>query len=430
MGETIRIQHSKDYTVIANAAIRDTRLSFKARGLHHLLLSYPDGWEINTEHLSDQSESDGKTSVCSALKELEKFGYLTREQARVNGRMAGWKSVIREIPSSEPSKKTQKACTARVKPESGFPATENPATENPATENPATENPATENPATENPDMENPATENPATENPATENPATENLLHNKYLIQEVFKKEIFKEESLPAKENLKEEKTQQISANSDLKANISLKQINPHEDQDTPAAPLKNVYAQAKNVWDLIDTFLLSPELADAVIPSELSLVYKEKNQWNGWLWPWRSKTMDKTFQNFNPAVVQKIATDLARRDKATPDQKYGHAMATIGMWEKTKGGWQNLVNWCDRPQPTQPASNDTTEPETEIPEYFYKWSEDVHLMIYENDFRKCHSLQAFYDKRKDHKAWLMFAKQKHPDWDWSLGQKPIIKF
>jgi hypothetical protein len=138
----------------------------------------------------------------------------------------------------------------------------------------------------------------------------------------------------------------------------------------------------------------------------------------------------MDKTFQNFNPAVVQKIATDLARRDKATPDQKYGHAMATIGMWEKTKGGWQNLVNWCDRPQPTQPASNDTTEPETEIPEYFYKWSEDVHLMIYENDFRKCHSLQAFYDKRKDHKAWLMFAKQKHPDWDWSLGQKPIIKF
>ena len=385
MGETIRIHHSKDYTVIANAAIRDTRLSFKARGLHHLLLSYPDGWEINTEHLSDQSESDGKTSVCSALKELEKFGYLTREQARVNGRMAGWKSVIREIPSSEPSKKTQKACTARVKPESGF---------------------------------------------PATENPATENLLHNKYLIQEVFKKEIFKEESLPAKENLKEEKTQQISANSDLKANISLKQINPHEDQDTPAAPLKNVYAQAKNVWDLIDTFLLSPELADAVIPSELSLVYKEKNQWNGWLWPWRSKTMDKTFQNFNPAVVQKIATDLARRDKATPDQKYGHAMATIGMWEKTKGGWQNLVNWCDRPQPTQPASNDTTEPETEIPEYFYKWSEDVHLMIYENDFRKCHSLQAFYDKRKDHKAWLMFAKQKHPDWDWSLGQKPIIKF
>jgi hypothetical protein len=400
MAETIRVQHSKDYTVIANAAIRDSRLSFKARGLHHLLLSYPDGWKVNTEHLSTQSEMDGETAVKTGLQELEKLGYLTREQVREKGKIVGYESTIREIPI----------------------------------ENPPTPKKRRSKPQVENPQVENPQVENPQVENPQVENPQVENPQHNKYLFQEVFKKEISKEEvssgRKSAKEDLKQDGVEQISVIPDLKEGISGKQINPHEDQGTPAVPLKNVYAQAKNVWDLIDTFLLSPELADAVIPSELSLVYKEKNQWNGWLWPWRLKTMDKTFQNFNPAVVQKIAADLARRDKATPDQKYGHAMATIGMWEKTKGGWQNLVNWCDRPQPTQPASNDTTEPETEIPEYFYKWSEDVHLMIYENDFRKCHSLQAFYDKRKDHKAWLMFAKQKHPDWDWSLGQKPIIKF
>jgi hypothetical protein len=396
MAETIRVQHSKNYTVIANAAIRDTRLSFKARGLHHLLLSYPDGWQINTEHLSGQSDKDGKTSVLSALKELEQLGYLIRKQIRAGGKITAYESIIRELPQSE-----------NLNPE---------------------------NLNTVNLKSGKPQSENLNTVNLNPENLDSENPLHNKYLFQEVFKKEIFKEEVSsglsPAKEDLKQDGVEQISVIPDLKEGISGKQINPHEDQGTPAAPLKNVYAQAKNVWDLIDAFLLSPELADAVIPSELSLVYKEKNQWNGWLWPWRLKAMDKTFQNFNPAVVQKIAADLARRDKATPDQKYGHAMATIGMWEKTKGGWQNLVNWCDRPQPTQPASNDTTEPETEIPEYFYKWSEDVHLMIYENDFRKCHSLQAFYDKRKDHKAWLMFAKQKHPDWDWSLGQKPIIKF
>jgi len=29
----IRVEHSKDYTCIANKAIRDKRLSFKARGL-------------------------------------------------------------------------------------------------------------------------------------------------------------------------------------------------------------------------------------------------------------------------------------------------------------------------------------------------------------------------------------------------------------
>ena len=396
MGETIRVQHSKDYTVIANAAIRDSRLSFKARGLHHLLLSYPDGWKVSIEHLTAQSAMDGETSVKSGLQELEKLGYLTREQVREKGKIVGYESTIREMPLENPHALKNR----RGKPQ------------------------------VEKPQVENPQVEKPQVEKPQVEKPQVENLPYNKYLIEKVFKEKVSREESLPAKEDLKKDGVEQISANSDLKKGISGKQINPHEDQGTPAAPLKNVYAQAKNVWDLIDTFLLSPELADAVIPSELSLVYKEKNQWNGWVWPWRSKTMDKTFQNFNPAIVQKIATDLARRDKATPDQKYGHAMATIGMWEKTKGGWQNLVNWCDRPQPTQPASNDTTEPETEIPEYFYKWSADVHLMIYENDFRKCHSLQAFYDKRKDHKAWLVFAKQEHPDWDWSLGQKPIIKF
>ena len=392
MGETIRVQHSKDYTVISNSAIRDSRLSFKARGLHHLLLSYPDGWQINTDHLSGQSEKDGKTSVLSALKELEQLGYLTRKQIRIGGKITAYESIIRELPQSENLK-------------SGKPQSENLNTVN----------------------------LNP--ENLKSGNLDSENLPHNKYLFQKVFKEEEVSKEEVstlsPAKEDLKQEDlSQQISANPDLKEGISGKQINHSSDQGTPAAPLKNVYAQAKNVWDLIDTFLLSPELADAVIPSELSLIYKEKNQWNGWLWPWRSKTMDKTFQNFNPVVIQKIAADLARRDKATPDQKYGHAMATVGMWEKTKGGWQNLVNWCDRPQPTQPAVNDTTEAEIDIPEYFYKWLPDVHLMIYENEFRKCHSLEAFYNRRTDYRAWLVFAKQEHPDWDWSLGQKPIIKF
>ena len=90
MGETIRIEHSKDYTVISNVAIRDTRLSFKSRGLHHLLLSYPNGWQINIEHLSDQSDKDGKDAVASALKELEAVGYLIRTQIRAKGKIVGY----------------------------------------------------------------------------------------------------------------------------------------------------------------------------------------------------------------------------------------------------------------------------------------------------------------------------------------------------
>ena len=206
MAETIRVQHSKNYTVIANAAIRDTRLSFKARGLHHLLLSYPDGWQINTEHLSGQSDKDGKTSVLSALKELEQLGYLIRKQIRAGGKITAYESIIRELPQSE-----------NLNPE---------------------------NLKSGKPQSENLNTVNLNPENLNTENLDSENLLHNKYLIQQLSKEEVFKEEVSsglsPAKEDLKQDGVEQISVIPDLKADISKEQINLSLDKVAPAAPAR----------------------------------------------------------------------------------------------------------------------------------------------------------------------------------------------
>jgi hypothetical protein len=375
MGETIRVQHSKDYTVIANAAIRDTRLSFKARGLHHLLLSYPDGWEINTEHLSDQSESDGKTSVCSALKELEKFGYLTREQARVNGRMAGWKSVIREIPSSEPSKKTQKARTARVKPESGFPATENPATENPATENPATENPATEN---------------PATENPATENPATENLPHNKYLFQEVFKKEISKEEVSsglpPAKEDLKQDGVEQISVIPDLKEGISGRQINLSLDKVAPAAPARLDKA------NVVEPFGRPRKSAKDI----------------AWEWlpdgPWKKNgQLDNDFwQWFALEWAGKFGTDIHE--------------SRANVYSHLKKDHNNLeIRWKEYSIKTKKEV--ALVP---LPDAVLIWQPIQHQAVWEQ-YINCKSLEDFCSKRSWNRAYLDYALINQPRFDWS---------
>jgi len=380
MGETIRVQHSKDYTVIANAAIRDTRLSFKARGLHHLLLSYPDGWEINTEHLSDQSESDGKTSVCSALKELEKFGYLTREQARVNGRMAGWKSVIREIPSSEPSKKTQKARTARVKPESGFPATENPATENPATENPATENPATENPATEN----------PATENPATENPATENLPHNKYLFQEVFKKEISKEEVSsglpPAKEDLKQDGVEQISAIPDLKEGISGKQINLSLDKVAPAAPAR--LDKANVVEPFGKPRKSAKDIAWEWLPDG---PWKKNGQLDNDFWQW-----------FALEWAGKFGTDIHE--------------SRANVYSHLKKDHNNLeIRWKEYSIKTKKEM--ALVP---LPDAVLTWQPIQHQTVWEQ-YINCKSLEDFCSKRSWNRAYLDYALINQPRFDWS---------
>lgn len=142
MGETIRVEHSKDYTVISNAAIRDTRLSFKSRGLHHLLLSYPNGWQINIEHLSEQSDKDGKDAVASALKELETVGYLIRTQIRVKGKIVGYESTIRELPiENPPQPKGRRSKKKQDSPQPDFPDTVKPDRENPQLEKPEPENP-------------------------------------------------------------------------------------------------------------------------------------------------------------------------------------------------------------------------------------------------------------------------------------------------
>ena len=77
----IRVQHTKDYTVMANFHLRDRNLSLKAKGVMSFMLSLPDTWDFSMEGLAICSK-DGVDSVRSALKELEDSGYLVRSRAR------------------------------------------------------------------------------------------------------------------------------------------------------------------------------------------------------------------------------------------------------------------------------------------------------------------------------------------------------------
>lgn len=95
----LRVRHEKNYTCISNTAIRDKRLSFRARGLHHLLLSYPDGWQVNSNQLTHETEHEGRDAIRKSLSELEQFGYLKREkiQDSKTGRYRT-ESVVYELP--------------------------------------------------------------------------------------------------------------------------------------------------------------------------------------------------------------------------------------------------------------------------------------------------------------------------------------------
>lgn len=71
----------RDYTIVRNAALRDERLSLKAKGLLALMLSFPDDWTYHLEHL-ERLSTDGRDATRGAVRELEARGYVTRRQTR------------------------------------------------------------------------------------------------------------------------------------------------------------------------------------------------------------------------------------------------------------------------------------------------------------------------------------------------------------
>jgi hypothetical protein len=95
----IRSKTNRNYTVINNTILNDSRLSWKARGLAAYLLTKPDNWNISREHLETQAP-DGSASVRSALKELRNLGYITSEPGRTTDGRFRWDTVLHEIPQT------------------------------------------------------------------------------------------------------------------------------------------------------------------------------------------------------------------------------------------------------------------------------------------------------------------------------------------
>ena len=69
------------FTTLGNEVLRDSRLSFCARGILAYLLSQPDGKRDDIRTLAGRTP-EGRERVASAMRELEKFGYLTRTKKR------------------------------------------------------------------------------------------------------------------------------------------------------------------------------------------------------------------------------------------------------------------------------------------------------------------------------------------------------------
>jgi hypothetical protein len=120
----------KRWVVISKIAIEDTRLSWKARGMHAYLLSRPDNWNVIVTHLMKQSP-DGRAIVLACIKELKEAGYITRlgQGKDEQGRFDAIGTTINEEPIFSDDVRTASDNRTRATA-FGFPSTVPPSSEN------------------------------------------------------------------------------------------------------------------------------------------------------------------------------------------------------------------------------------------------------------------------------------------------------------
>lgn len=105
MSNVIRVIKNCNYTTLSNYHFKDKRLSWKAKGLLSTMLSLPDSWNYTIEGLASLSD-DGVKATNSGLAELEKCGYLIREQLRDSkGHFVMMEYTIYEKPAEQPEGK-------------------------------------------------------------------------------------------------------------------------------------------------------------------------------------------------------------------------------------------------------------------------------------------------------------------------------------
>ena len=123
MSEKFRIEKKSNFTVVSNDILMNNYMSMKATCLLMKMLGKPDNWDYTINGMRTFC-TEGRDAIRSALKELEKFGYLERRKVRDSrGRYTDIEYIIYEEPISR-------------SPRSAYPESENPSLDNPPSENP------------------------------------------------------------------------------------------------------------------------------------------------------------------------------------------------------------------------------------------------------------------------------------------------------
>ena len=167
----------RDFTQVYNRAIRDKRLSRRARGLLVEMMSHQEGFGISMAALI-AAGPEKKDALQSALWELEKYGYLHRDRDRnERGQLGDTLFYITDMPDGmsveAPAPWSDQADGSAPDDQVDAPEAPEPADPQNRRSEPGTENPPLDGSG------QTPRSE-PKTDFPAQDFPAQENPLHKK----------------------------------------------------------------------------------------------------------------------------------------------------------------------------------------------------------------------------------------------------------
>ena len=129
----IRVDKSRDITVVSNCIFKDRSLSAKAKGILVEMLSLPESWDFTLKGLTTLF-TDGIDSIRQGINELEARGYMVRERKRdARGRLGGMEYVIYETPHKAVENSPVCALPEKDNPTAGNPTQESSIEEMPTT---------------------------------------------------------------------------------------------------------------------------------------------------------------------------------------------------------------------------------------------------------------------------------------------------------
>lgn len=118
------------FTLILDEVLRDSRLSYRARGILAAILSRPDNWTTTAEQLAAEGK-EGRDAVRSALKELDDAGYIERRKEQVERGRWTTRTIVYDRPRTTPPATDQAPAdkAAAPTPDNPSPVADNPSPE-------------------------------------------------------------------------------------------------------------------------------------------------------------------------------------------------------------------------------------------------------------------------------------------------------------